>query len=122
MISDWTLKTYQTDTDLQPMLDCRDAIASKKFVTKKKDTVTKTSSSSIDLRQKLHQKKEKKVQDSEKELKLRDRSRSPMKRSLDDKGTRSSPGPSGSQMARWFQNSTINFSGNSNLSIQLSTK
>ena len=94
----------------------------KKFVTKKKDTVTKTSSSSIDLRQKLHQKKEKKVQDSEKELKLRDRSRSPMKRSLDDKGTRSSPGPSGSQMARWFQNSTINFSGNSNLSIQLSTK
>ena len=104
------------------MLKCRDAIASKKFVTKKKDKVTKTSSSSIDLRQKLHQKKEKKVQDSEKELKLRDRSRSPMKRSLDDKGTRSSPGPSGSQMARWFQNSTINFSGNSNLSIQLSTK
>ena len=104
------------------MLSSRDAIASKKFVTKKKDKVTKTSSSSLDLRQKLHQKKEKKVQDSEKELKLRDRSRSPMKRSLDDKGTRSSPGPSGSQMARWFQNSTINFSGNSNLSIQLSTK
>ena len=30
MISDWTLKTYQTDTDLQPTLKCRDAIASKK--------------------------------------------------------------------------------------------
>ena len=40
MISDWTLKTYQSDTDLQPTLKCRDAIASKKFVTKKKDTVT----------------------------------------------------------------------------------
>ena len=107
------------------MLKCRDAIASKKFVTKKKDTVTKTSSSSIDLRQKLHQKKEKKVQDSEKELKLRDRSRSPMKRSLDDKGTRSSPGPSGSQMVQ-FQNSTINFNINfskkSNLNVHMSNK
>ena len=29
MISDWTLKTYQSDTDLQPTLKCRDAIASK---------------------------------------------------------------------------------------------
>ena len=28
MISDWTLKTYQSDTDLQPTLKCRDAIAS----------------------------------------------------------------------------------------------
>merc|ERR1712079_43880 len=94
-----------------------------KFVAKNKDKATKTSSSSLDLRQKLHQKKEKKDQDAAKELKLRDRSRSPLKRSLDDKGTRSSPGPSGSQVVQ-FQNSTINinFSKKSNLNIHLSNK
>ena len=96
-----------------------------KFATKKKDKARKTSSSILDLRQRIHQKKEKKVQDAEKELKLRDRSRSPLKRSIDDKGTRSSPGPSGSQMVQ-FQNSTINFNINfskkSNLNVHMSNK
>ena len=116
---------YRPLYEQQFFLYFKDLPVKEKFVAKKKDKATKTSSSSLDLRQKLHQKKEKKVQDAEKELKLRDRSRSPLKRSIDDKGTRSSPGPSGSQMVQ-FQNSTINFNINfskkSNLNVHMSNK